>query len=406
LKIKVHHSIADFSKEAWNELASGHSVYYSFEWCRAFEEEFSDKPLYVAAYEGERFVAVLPAFIVDDPGMHDYFNPRDLIFCKEFLLNARETFRRHPEEAKDELFSDFNKSYGLLPMALNRFFFPCLSVVSPSSYHGDILVARDVDWGAVVKMLYDEVYSLAKKHGVKCICCYWIPEPNAEYTCLVRGEGFVPVFGKPAFTMDVKFGSFDDYLSSLSADRRSMVKKEMRKCAESGVAIKKASGDDATRYHDRTVELLGMLLNKHGHHMSLEQIAARVDRIYESFGSGVETYFAFKAEEPVAVLLSFLKDSVHYPKYVGLDEPRLEGTYAYFSLAYYELIRECIAAGNIKQIHFGYASERAKMVRGCSCHDVYNYFKLTDHAFERDLKSFLVEYNAARKRYFDEMCAL
>ena len=141
-------------------------------------------------------------------------------------------------------------------------------------------------------------------------------------------------------------------------------------------------------------------MQKFGHDSSYIDILASLKRLYKNLSEFIKTFVAEKDGKIVGYLLAFFKNGVLYPKFIGLDRMETKNVFAYFNLAYYDLIKWSIKSNETKKIYYGYASELVKLERGCQSHNGYCYYKLVNNKVHKWLGKFIKHYNNARLGYF------
>ena len=204
----------------------------------------------------------------------------------------------------------------------------------------------------------------------------FLPRDDAQVlvnTGLVRDEELVPQ------TMSAQINlpgiTFGDYLSELSAARRSIVRRDLDQFEASGLRLVSSRLSEALDYAPR------LLANTQAHHGMPAEVEL-IHRILTAQAHHLDTAsLALAAVDPdgavVACSLSYIVDAAVYVRVVGLDYARSIASAAYFVTAYYGPIREAYRRG-LRTVHLGIASLRPKVLRGASLEPLFGVFRRRD----------------------------
>lgn len=395
IKTRIYHKLDNIPQLEWDCLAKGSSIFYNYGWFKTFEHELSNEPVYITAYAGKRLLGILPAFIVRDPNTYVYHNPRDVIFSDDFLLQAANFGRAHV------LVRAFKKLNKRIHPILNKIFFPALVCVSPLGYESDLLVDRtDVYHNDIVVHLLNEAEQVAQSHRIRSVMFLWAHNTNTMLTKKLYEHKYLGSYGKPTFIMPVKWSSFDGYLSDFNSNRKYSINKEIKHFAKTGISLECCHNQEMSASLDKVAALVKELMQRHGYEISFDKQFNRIKDLYHNLPNETVTYLAKIDNKIIGYLLSFVKNGICYPKLLGFDNNFTSGTFTYFNIFFYNLIKSVIETGKIKQIYYGFASEEAKFKRGCQSYNAYNYYKLMNSTWHCLLDKFLKHYNKARKNYY------
>ncbi|MBF0107042.1 MAG: N-acetyltransferase [Deltaproteobacteria bacterium] len=393
---RIYTHVEDISSSLWDSLAEHAPVFYNHAWFKTFEDQTSNEPVYITAYHNNKLVGILPGFVVKDPCAYIFHNPRDVIFSSRFLSQAAEVKDCH------HVVKLIKKYHGWIVPLLNKFFFPSLVFVSPYAYINDILVAASVESkNEVVDKLFEEAYRFVSNNNIKTMLFAWVSHTNKYLVEKLMSEKFVTAYGQPFFILKTNFNSFDEYLSSIGHKRCNMVRGEIRKFLRNDIVIKKCKDVfEFSEYKYRFAELLTQHMQRHGNNAECNKQLKILEQLFLGFNGGADVYYAKKGDEIVSFLMSFNKGGIAYPKYYA-NEYTMKGiNQNYFQMIFYNLIGEKIKEKH-KAIYYGFSSEEPKLIRGCQSYNACNYFNLMKPRLNKLLGKFLVQYNWARKKYYE-----
>jgi uncharacterized protein len=170
----------------------------------------------------------------------------------------------------------------------------------------------------------------------------------------------------------VTWDDFGAYVSSLSRNRRTAVRREIREFRDSGLT---ANCGDARALTDDLASLQASLRRRYGHPTDDGSIRRSYQRMREQLGAQVRVLTARDARSALAgFVLFFEAGGTYYIKSVGFDYERTGGTFCYFNLLFYELIDLAIR-NRIRLINYGMESYQAKASRGCAITPLHAYLR-------------------------------
>jgi predicted N-acyltransferase len=193
----------------------------------------------------------------------------------------------------------------------------------------------------------------------------WLPRSDIQFHWRNRG-----------------YGSFDDFLDTLSSRKRKAIRKE-RAAAQEGVEIRSLSGRDILPehwdafwqfYQDTGARKWG----------SPYLTRAAFDLFGERMGDRVLLVLAFIDGTPIAGALNFIGEEALYGRYWGctFDKPFL-----HFELCYYQAIDAAIARG-LQRVEAG-AQGGHKLARGYEPVETWSAHWIADRGFREAVADFL-----------------
>lgn len=242
---------------------------------------------------------------------------------------------------------------------------------SSSGYHNHLILHENLtagDRGRALKLLIEALREqLAERRQSYSFFLFLTMEsaallgdtwPGAEPELGYVGDAWLKVPG----------ASFDDYLGSLSRDRRQMVRREMRRFAEAGLAV---SIEDPREIVADTARLMAQLEHKYGVPAAAEQISDSLAAHYKALGGSGVAFVCRRAGTPIGVALGFTWGRTLYMRMAGFDYEALPGKFEYFNLVLYEPIRFCLDNG-LDEVHLGATAHQAKIMRGARVSPMFN----------------------------------
>lgn len=317
-------------------------VYQSRGWLAAMERLTPGGARYVVAAEDERVLGVLPVYLLD-PAAAGHYHPR-----LAFGL---------PEEVDG----------------------PIAVIGGRAGYtSGWMLGGEPAAWNAVVAALLAAAAELARGLGAALISAQYLTAPDAA---LLARSGLVrpgEVIAHSALAViELPGTDFGHYLASLSAARRSTVRRDLARFAASGLRLDTCRLSGALDYAPR---LLASVAAKHGGTPDVDRMrGALLQQVAELDEISTVVFAAPPDAEPVAYSLSYAYGDTLFVRLAGLDHARAERAAAYFATTYYEPIRLAYRLG-LRRIHVGIASYRPKVMRGAALSPLYGVLRGPDGA--------------------------
>jgi len=316
MKTRLHHSAEDIHESEWDALAG--SVYETRRWFLASERYFTATRFsYVAAYRGGELRAVLPVY---DRASDLYIGPSQLLFRSSSRIGAA------------------------LDYAI---------VGSPLAFESGV-IGDD----SCLAALLSHAESHFRDAGADIIAFPFSRKPLAP-------AGFVAAPSLVDYELRLPGNTFDDYLAELPGHRRRKIRREIR-AAES-----LRFEDAALAGHERAVaEFRRLSAVRHGNTTELDS------QFYESVARNMgdrSRVLLVKSDDTGRLL-----GASSYFEFGGalwlFHGGCLRERFAYFNLAYYELIRLAYERGN-RRINYRPAGDAVKLSRGCTPVRTFACFK-------------------------------
>lgn len=343
----VTRSTASLDLARWDALQPRGGFYASSPWLRHAERTAAAAPFYLTA---GRWDAALPAYPLGaaDPYM----------FCRADFVLRQITGREPPAS-------------GLLPVLACGARNPGATFVATRPGVGDTVV------GDVVR----EAEDLAAGEGLAAVSYLYVNRSDGPLSDALARAGYVAFPGKPAYVLDVP-ATFDDYLAGFSRDRRSAIRREMRRVAQAQVTFR--TEPLTPQLAGRLAPLEAQLYQRYGTPGNTATLGAIMASIAASLPAHAEVVLAERDGALCGFTVVLTSGGELYARQTGYDY-RLQGDLPlYFSTVYYELVRLAQRRG-ATFIHYGTDAGEAKLSRGCQEITTAAWVKSFDPAAQAEL---------------------
>jgi uncharacterized protein len=195
------------------------------------------------------------------------------------------------------------------------------------------------------------------------------------------------------------YRDFEHYLSEFRADKRKQMRRERRRCEESGVRFQTLHGHELSAQQLRFVyDVHARTFHLHGHQPYLN--LACFTELAHTLGSALMVKLALLADEPVAAAVFFASNDALYGRYWGAvgDFHSL-----HFEACYHQGIEYCIERG-IERFEPGTQGEH-KVVRGFVPSQTWSAHYIAEPQFRRAIDEFLAREHTTVEAYADEIAA-
>ncbi len=266
-----------------------------------------------------------------------------------------------------------------------------LSAVPFTPCTGARLMARTA---ADRKVLIDGLLTLARDSDVSSLHVLF-PEA-AEHQLLVEA-GMMPRTSIQFHWRNDGYRSFDDFLATMSHDKRKKLKQERRKVAEAGITFRRLTGNEITppdwdffvKCYDHTYRA----------HFSTPYLNRQFfGLIGERMPENILLIIAEREGQPIASALNLWDATTLYGRYWGGLEFH---SGLHFETCYYQALEFCIARG--VHVFEGGAQGEHKLARGflpVKCHSAH---WLKEPRFARAVEDFLERETGGIEQYVNEL---
>ncbi|MDD5321824.1 MAG: GNAT family N-acetyltransferase [Methylococcales bacterium] len=253
-----------------------------------------------------------------------------------------------------------------------------------------IVTKAAVDPLGVMQLLLAFIKQLSEQRGISSWHCLF---PASQQLELLQSLGLNIREGVQFHWFNQGYRDFNDFLQTLSASKRKMLKRERRRVNEQGVRLLRIAGPDVSDSQWQVFfQFYTMTYLKRGSQPYLnlgffQQIAANM-------GDQLMLVLAIKDNKYVAAALSFVGADTLYGRYWGCYE---EYNSLHFEACYYQGLDYCIEHG-LKQFDSGAQGEH-KISRGFEPITTYSAHWLKDERLAKAIEHFLAREQKAVRLY-------
>ena len=244
------------------------------------------------------------------------------------------------------------------------------------------------------KILLDGLLSLAEQSDVSSLHVLF---PDAQDQQMLIDKGMIPRTSIQFHWQNASFKSFDDFLATMSHDKRKKVKQERRKVVDAGITFKRLVGREISDADwDFFVECYDHTYRAHFSKPYLNRKFFGL--IGERMPENVLLIVAEREGKRVASALNLFSKHTLYGRYWGGLEFH---SGLHFETCYYQALEFCIARGS--QVFEGGAQGEHKLARGflpVKCHSAH---WLKQPQFARAVEDFLRRESSGIEQYVNEL---
>ena len=256
---------------------------------------------------------------------------------------------------------------------------------------GSRLIARTA---ADRKILIDGVINLARQNDVSSLHVLF---PNATEHELLTDAGMMPRTSIQFHWRNERYRSFDDFLATMSHDKRKKLKQERRKVAEAGIRFRRMVGSEIMAADwDFFANCYGRTYREH---LSTPYLNRKFfGLIGERMPENILLIVAERGGKPIASALNLWDESALYGRYWGTTEFH---SGLHFETCYYQALEFCIERG--VQVFEGGAQGQHKLARGflpVKCHSAH---WLKDARFAHAVEDFLQRESGGIEQYANDL---
>lgn len=242
----------------------------------------------------------------------------------------------------------------------------------------------------VMQLLLGFIKQLSAKLDISSWHCLFPIEHQAEQ---LRSLGLSIREGVQFHWFNRGYHDFNDFLQTLNAGKRKMLKRERRKISEQGVSLLRIAGPDVSEAQWRAFfRFYTMTYLKRGSQPYLNP--AFFQQIAATMGEQLLLVLAVKEDKYIAAALSFIGTDTLYGRYWGCDE---EYHSLHFETCYYQGLDYCIEHG-LQRFDSGAQGEH-KIARGFEPITTYSAHWIKDNRFAKAIGRFLAGEQEAMRLY-------
>ena len=330
MQVTVLNKIDDIKPDEWNRLAGSSNPFLRHEFLSALErhdcvgERFGWLPQHISiCNSNNKLIGATPLYLKDNS-------------YGEFVFDWgwADAYHRHGLEYYPKLVS----TTPYTPVTGKR-----------------LLIDTVPDQDAIATKLIETTLDQAKKEYTSSM--HWL-FTNADDNSLLRQHSLMIRMGYQFHWHNHDYKTFDDFLVTLTSQKRKQIKRERRRVAEADIRFHIYSGKDMTdelwRVYHRHYESTFLKL---GGYATLSEAFFR--EIGTTMADNIVLIFAFYQEQPVASAFCLRGDDTLYGRHWGCD---VDFNNLHFEACYYQGIQYCIEHG-LKRFEPGAQGEH-KISRG------------------------------------------
>ncbi len=322
--LKIVDDLADIPAADWDALSDGnptlsHAFFYALQESGCAMPQFGWKAQFVTLWQDGRLVGAMPLYL---------------------KMNS------FGEHVFDFAWADAYHRHGL------RYYPKLVCAVPFTPVAGKRLLAETEE---IRGLLLKHALQCAKDIGVSSLHCLFLNEADAS---VAQAQGMMMRQDVQFHWQNPGYRDFDDFLSTLSRDKRKRILQERRKVKESGVELRCVTGENATA--DQWAFFASCYLHTLQLHNSPHQLNEDFfQRIGASLPQHTLLVIASREGRPIASALNYRTEDALYGRSWGTFEFH---SGLHFEACYYQAIEFCIANG-IKTFEGGAGGEH-KLSRG------------------------------------------
>jgi predicted N-acyltransferase len=257
-----------------------------------------------------------------------------------------------------------------------------------------LLIAPDTDRLAVIAALTQGARTLAEQ--TKASSLHWLFTDAADAVAMEE-LGYLHRTGYQFHWQNQNYADFDNFLASLSSDKRKKLKRERRHVQEAGIVMEVRDGPDVTpALWDLFYDFYTSNIQRHGGMIHLTREFFQL--LGRSLPEALVLVLARRGDEYVGAAINLRGQNALYGRYWGGREGFNS---LHFEACYYTPIEYCIARG---LTHFeGGAGGEHKLARGFLPVTTHSMHWLRHPQFARAVADFLKHERNGVEVYIDEL---
>jgi uncharacterized protein len=364
MEVKQIHSMAQVDVADWNRLAGEAYPFMRHEFLRALEQSGSvcEQSGWIASHllvlNDDQLVAFMPLYLKQ----HSW---GEYVFDQQWA-----------EAYQQQGLDYYPKWLTAIPLT------PCQGT--------RIVIQAAIDPLEVMHTLLNFIKQLSEQHGISSWHCLF---PDLQQVEQLRSLGLSIREGVQFHWFNQSYRDFNDFLFTLNASKRKMLKRERRRVSEQGVRLLRITGQDVSELQWQVFfQFYTMTYLKRGSQPYLN--LAFFQQIAATMGEQLLLVLAIKDNKTIAAALSFVGSDTLYGRYWGCYE---DYNSLHFEACYYQGLDYCIEHG-LKRFDSGAQGEH-KIARGFEPVTTYSAHWIKDVRFAKAIEHFLVREQKAVQHY-------
>ncbi len=389
LLVDLHRSIHEVDESYWDSLNSDQDLFHTHRFIQSIEEaEVEDSEFwYLLFYRNDELIAtaVLSAFTVSLD-----------IFVGGLLEKLIVGFRRwFPQFLKIKvLFSG-------LPISLGQH---------------NLVIQENSNFDEIFRLLVREMSDICQSQDIRFMCAKEFLESYIEVMDKIEDHGFFRANSIPYVSMNIRWKSFDSYLSALRHNYRRPIKLTLKKRGQSQPEIEPLSFPHNDSKYARLIvggaEVCSpeVFFDLYLQVMDRAQVKLETlnqpffENLYDKMSKDIKVLAMVKNEQVLGAAILMVSEKTMTFLFVGLDYAKRDEYEIYFNLVYG--ILQLAIQLDCTQLKLGQTSYWVKQRIGGICIPEYIYFKANSwfiHSSFKALRSVIFpELNLIKPRVFRE----
>ena len=361
--LKIIENIAEIPAANWDALAGvspilSHAFFYALQESECATPKFGWKAQFLTLWKEDKLVGAMPLYL---------------------KMNS------FGEHVFDFAWADAYYRHGLP-------YYPKLLCAIPfTPVTGQRLLA---DSDEVRQLLLQHAMEFAKDAGVSSLHCLFLSDADAA---LAEANGMMLRQDVQFHWKNEGYRDFDEFLATLSRDKRKRIKQERRRVNEAGIELQCITGENAT------IEQWAFFASCYLHTLQLHHSPHQLNedffqRIGAALPKNTLLVIAKRNGQPIASALNYLTADALYGRSWGTFEFH---SGLHFETCYYQAIEFCIAH-NIKTFEGGAQGEH-KLARGFLPVTTRSAHWLAHPQFALAVENYLKQETDAISEYVDQL---
>jgi predicted N-acyltransferase len=189
----------------------------------------------------------------------------------------------------------------------------------------------------------------------------------------LQNFGYLKLLSRKTLYLDIKWSSFEDYLTSLGRNARHNIRKQIKNFKKSEAIIEEAS--EFKEFSETFSDLYSNLFSKYNQGAKNPYTASFFLKLYEYARDKTEVFVAKRNGEIVGFCFCLRQGDILDCFICGFNYDTLKrAASVYFNIGYYAPISWAIKEG-IKRIHYRMVAEEVKLRRGCQPEEAYELLR-------------------------------
>lgn len=340
--------VRDGLPDDWDTQAGGGPATLSARWIGLAAPRLPGGLRTFALYDEDRLSVAFTGGVQDAPNGHPRFDPH-MIFTGASATEGVAEYGPHPWRDAD-------------PADL----FPCLLIMFPN--YETAPAGRDARDPQAARRFIGALNTWAEDNGIRTVAYLYLRSDHPEFAGALAetGHTLVPMIDR--CDMPVTWTGFDGYLRTLSRNKRTAVRRELREIAERGITITERP------FGDEESELIGLrckLVAKYGGTPDPEREATSLRYLRDHFGGGDLLVVEARKDGRMLAFSLFIRDGDSLTVLMnGTDHDHPDASFIYFATMFYRPAELAPALG-VRAIGYGIGTVAAKRSRGCTTDTLY-----------------------------------